>query len=75
MELLLHPPSALKFTGNVAANWKIFMKKFELYLEAVGKTAVNNKRKIAILLIVAREEALAVYNTFTLLTDSSLINR
>ena len=65
MESFFQPPTALEFVGNVAANWKVFKQRFELYLEAVGKTTATDRTKVAIFLTVAGEEALSVYNTFT----------
>ena len=58
------PPSALEFSGNVAENWKKFSQRFDLYIEAIEKTEATDKVKNGILLTIAGEEALDVYNTF-----------
>ena len=58
------PPSVLEFSGNVAENWRKFIQRFDLYIEAIEKTEATDKVKNGILLTVAGEEALDVYNTF-----------
>ena len=61
------PPPALDFsTRNLAENWRRFKQRFELYLEAIGKSNAKNKTKNAILLTVAGDEAINVYNTLAL---------
>ena len=58
------PPPSLELSGNVADQWKKFEQRFALYVEAIGKTDASDKTKNAILLTVAGDEALDVYNTF-----------
>ena len=69
MDKILPPPPPLDLTGDVAGNWKKFDQKLELYLQATGKDAANNKTKTAILLTVGGTEAIELYNTFTFTED------
>ena len=62
------PPPTLDLTGNIAENWKKFIQRFRLYLEAIEKSTASHTTKTAILLTVAGSEALDVYNTFTFAT-------
>lgn len=58
------PPSPLKMTGNVDANWRAFKQQFQLYIAAVGVDRRADERKIALLLTIAGAEAIEVFNTF-----------
>ncbi|XP_077550596.1 uncharacterized protein LOC144163726 [Haemaphysalis longicornis] len=66
MELLKAPPP-LQLTGNLSEQWKRFKQKFELFL--VATTTKEQPRseaaKAALLLSVAGDDALDVFNTFT----------
>lgn len=68
---MLKPPEGLSFSGNVADNWKRFLQRVELFLEATGSDpdVRTDRQKIAILLHVAGPEAVDVFNTFTLTED------
>ena len=60
-------PAKLKFIGNVAENFRRFKQKFEIYMSAAGYDSkeVPKRKQAAILLNLAGEEAIEVYNTFT----------
>lgn len=58
------PPTPLKMTGNVDANWRTFKQQFQLYIAAVGVDRRAEERKIALLLTIAGAEAIEVFNTF-----------
>ncbi|GAA6098905.1 uncharacterized protein K02A2.6-like [Tachysurus ichikawai] len=58
------PPTPLKMTGNVDANWRNFKQQFQLYIAAVGVDRRAEERKIALLLTIAGAEAIEVFNTF-----------
>ncbi|XP_077522668.1 uncharacterized protein LOC144133441 [Amblyomma americanum] len=65
---LLKPPEPLQLSGNLSQNWKRFKQKLELFIKAT--TPKDDPRsgaaKAALLLSVAGDEALDVFNTFTL---------
>ena len=61
----LQPPGTLNFVGNVAENWRKWKQCFQVYLTASGIDAKDQKVQSAMLLHVAGEEALEIYNTFT----------
>ncbi|XP_077508857.1 uncharacterized protein LOC144120376 [Amblyomma americanum] len=63
---LLKAPQPLRLTGNVTDNWKRFKQKFELFLQATAakdqpKTEAS---KAALLLSMAGDDALDVFNNF-----------
>ena len=60
-------PAKLEFEGNVAENFRRFSQQFEIYMSASGfdTKEVSKKKQAAILLNLAGEEAIEVYNTFT----------
>ncbi|XP_077508739.1 uncharacterized protein LOC144120195, partial [Amblyomma americanum] len=64
---LLKPPEPLQLSGNLSQNWKRFKQKLELFIKAT--TPKDDPRsgaaKAALLLSVAGDEALDVFNTFT----------
>lgn len=65
----LKPPDPLRFSGDISRNWKLFIQKFNLFLASSETTDKKQPRpetaKGALLLSVAGEEAIEVYNTFT----------
>ena len=59
------PPSQLNLgSGNVVEKWRKFKQQFGFYLVAIDKSTAPDNSKNAILLTIAGEEALNVYNTF-----------
>ena len=64
-------PAKLEFEGNVAENYRRFRQQFEIYMSATGynATSVPKKKQAAILLNIAAEEAIEVFNTFTFAND------
>ncbi|XP_077516524.1 uncharacterized protein LOC144126312 [Amblyomma americanum] len=64
---LLKPPEPLQLSGNLSQNWKRFKQELELFIKAT--TPKDDPRsgaaKAALLLSVAGDEALDVFNTFT----------
>ena len=65
-------PAKLEFEGNVAENYRRFRQQFEIYMAATGlnATSVPKKKQPAILLNIAGEEAIEVFNTFTFAEDN-----
>lgn len=64
---VLKPPDRIRLDGDVSKRWKLFKQKFELFLtssEASGKPRTG-ATKVALLLSVAGDEALEVYNNFS----------
>ena len=47
------------------SGWKSFIQHFRLYLLATDRDDKPDVKKVALLLSVAGEEAISVYNTFT----------
>ena len=64
-------PSPLILEGNVAENWRRFKQKFEIYLVASGHNKKTKKDKTCILLNLAAEQAIEIYNTFAYVEDES----
>ena len=62
------PPSTLNLEGNVADNWRKWKQRFQLYMEASGSMKKPEKQRVAIFLHLIGEEALEIYNTFSLST-------
>ena len=60
----VRPPDAVNWAGNVDYEWRTFKQRFMLYLMAVGLDEKSDTRKIALLLTVAGQQAVEVYNTF-----------
>ncbi|XP_070378753.1 uncharacterized protein [Dermacentor albipictus] len=62
----LQAPEPLRLAGNVSASWKRFKQKFELFLQAteVKDQPKSEASKAALLLSIAGDEALDVFNNF-----------
>ena len=60
-------PGKLDFEGNVAENFRRFWQQLEIYMSSTGfdAEAVPKKKQVAIILNIAGEEAIKVFNTFT----------
>ncbi|XP_077516818.1 uncharacterized protein LOC144127784 [Amblyomma americanum] len=69
----LPPPEPLRVGANVADNWTRFKQRVELYFIATESTEPgrqrSNAQKAAILLHLAGQEAIDVYNTFDLTAE------
>ncbi|XP_077548085.1 uncharacterized protein LOC144160802 [Haemaphysalis longicornis] len=64
----LKPPDPLRFLGDISRKWKFFIQKFNLFLassETTDQKPRPESAKGALLLSIAGEEAIEVYNTFT----------
>ncbi|XP_070378661.1 uncharacterized protein [Dermacentor albipictus] len=70
---LVKPPEPLHFTGEISKQWKLFKQKFELFLVASvpDKKPRPDASKIALLLTVAGDDTLEIYNNFTFGDDES----
>ena len=64
--LILKPPPPLSFKGNIAENWKKWIRKFENYLDATETDGKADKIKVAVLIHAIGEEAVEKYETFDL---------
>ena len=64
-------PSPLILEGNVTENWRRFKQKFEIYLVASGHEKKTKKEKTCILLNLAGEQAIEIYNTFAYVEEES----
>ena len=62
------PPSTLSLEGNVAENWRKWKQRFQPYMDASGSIKKPEKQRVAIFLHLVGEEALEIYNTFSLST-------
>ena len=58
-------PSNLFFESNVAENWRRFKQKIEIFIVASGYDQKSNKEKCCMLLNLAGEQAIEVFNTFS----------
>lgn len=70
---LLRPPQPLVLSGSTAKNWSLFKQRFELFLQATepSKEPRSEAAKTALLLSVAGEDALEVFNNFAFLENES----
>lgn len=59
----LKPANSLDFEGNLAENWRTWIRKFDLYLIATGIAEKSDKVKCATFLHVAGVDAIKVFNT------------
>lgn len=64
---LLKPPDPLRITGDVSKNWQLFKQKLELYLTVVRPQdkPLSDAAKTAMLLTLAGEEVIEIFNNFT----------
>ncbi|XP_063899929.1 uncharacterized protein K02A2.6-like [Zophobas morio] len=60
----LKQPQAMKFEGNIPANWKRFRSNFEIYAEATGCYAKGDSVAVATFLHIVGEEAREIFETF-----------
>ena len=58
-------PSPLSLDGNVSENWRRFKQKFEIFVTASGFEKKTKPERCCMLLNLAGEQAIDVYNTFT----------
>lgn len=63
MDALRQPPP-LVCSGNFEVNWTRFRQRLDIFMLATGFSSKKPAEKVALLLHVAGEEALEVYNTF-----------
>lgn len=61
----INRPGNLSLEGNLAENWRRFKQNLTIYLDASGKTSESEATKVAILLNIAGEDAIELFNTFT----------
>lgn len=67
---LVKPPELLHFTCDISKQLQLFKQKFEFFLLASesDKKPRQDATKIALLLTVAGDDALEIYNNFTFVT-------
>ena len=65
---LLKPPLTLNLERNVVYNWRKWKQRFQLYMKASGSMKKPEKQRVALFLHLIGEEALEIYNTFSLST-------
>lgn len=63
MDALRQPPP-LVCSGNLEVNWTRFRQRLDIFMLATGFSTKKPAEEVALLLHVAGEEALEVYNTF-----------
>ena len=60
----LDQPARLVMEGNVADNWRKFLQRFKIYINAIGlRKSKDEDKKIGIFLHVAGDEAIEFFNT------------
>lgn len=64
-------PNPLSFEGNVTENWRRFKQMFLIYIVVSGYESKSKKAKTCILLNLAGEQAIEIYNTFIYIKDES----
>nr|XP_054930745.1 uncharacterized protein LOC129386661 [Dermacentor andersoni] len=70
----LKPPGPLSSAGEIAKNWQAFKQRFEFFLAASEQPTGKPRTepcKTALLLSVAGEEAIEIFNTFSFGEDES----
>lgn len=60
------PPRGMSFSGDISNNWKTFMQKFNIFLEANEYLKKADNVKIAMFLNCIGDEGLHIFNTFQL---------
>ena len=58
------PIPAMEMNGNLAANWKAWKKRYEIYTIASESDKKSEKIQCAQLLHLLGDEAIDIYNTF-----------
>nr|GBL89328.1 hypothetical protein AVEN_52418-1 [Araneus ventricosus] len=66
----LVPP--LKLNLNQVESWKLWKKRFQLYMDATSLNTKPESQKVAILLHVIGEECLEIYNRFSEVSSASM---
>lgn len=64
------PPEGLDLKENAANNLKNFKQTFEIFITAISEKEIKESRKVAMLLNCMGSEALDVYNTFEIQTET-----
>ncbi|XP_077551338.1 uncharacterized protein LOC144165064 [Haemaphysalis longicornis] len=69
----LKPPEPIRFDGDISKHWQLFKQKFEFFLTAseTGPKPGGSSTKTALLLSLAGDAALEVFNNFTFLEGES----
>ncbi|XP_049519210.1 uncharacterized protein LOC125943746 [Dermacentor silvarum] len=69
----IKPPEPLRLEGDISKHWELFKQRFQLFLTATEPASKKREAstKTALLLSVAGEEAIEVYNTFSFTEDES----
>ena len=62
----LKPPFGLNVDGDLDAHWRAFKQQFVLYLTATDGDEKSDEKKVAMLLTIAGESAIDIFNTFSL---------
>ena len=62
--LNLNPPKEIDFINEPKKSFEAFEKAYKFYITALGFEGETDKRKTAILLSLAGDEAIKVYETF-----------
>ena len=62
----LKPPIGLNVDGDLDAHWRAFKQQFVLYLTATDGDEKSDEKKVAMLLTIAGESAIDIFNTFSL---------
>ena len=57
-------PGPLGFEGNLSENWRRWLQRFHIFLQASGRDEKSDAVQASTLLHVAGEEAIDIYNTF-----------
>ncbi len=65
----LKPPAQLEVIGDQDHAWQTFKQRFNLYLVAAGATGKSGKEKVALLLTIAGQSSIDVFNSFRFTRD------
>jgi hypothetical protein len=69
MDKIIKQPDSLIHEGNLDHNWTQFKQRFMLYLTAIDGEKYSKARKVALLLTIAGQSAVDIYNSLPL-TDN-----
>ncbi|KAJ8975158.1 hypothetical protein NQ317_014532 [Molorchus minor] len=72
MDNFARKPATLDLNGNLSENWRRFKQNYSIFMKASEKDSKSSDIKASILLSLAGEEAVELFNTFGLSEADSL---
>lgn len=73
--IIFKPPKSLSLEGNISENWRKFKQASEIFIKASKNLTAEEEVKVAIFLNLVREEAVELFNTFTLTEQQKKVSK